>query len=40
MTFQHAMTNAENMQILTITALSMPLPLGMEMKTQRIDLSK
>lgn len=39
-TFQHAMKNAENMQILTITALSMPLPVGTEMKTQRIHLSK
>lgn len=31
---------AENMLILTVTALSMPLAIGKEMKTQRIHLSK
>lgn len=34
------MKKAENMLILTMTALSMPLTIGMEMRTQRIHLSK
>lgn len=38
--FKHAMKKEENMLILTATALSMPLTMGMEVRTQRIHLSK